>query len=162
MLKFAASFLLTTAFLAVPVTVAMANGGQEVSNNLSKCRPGNGPAVLVNLQGIKQSSGVIRVQSYHGTQSEWLKKGAWLKRIEMPAQRGNMKFCVPVAKSGTYAIAVRHDVSGNGKTDLRSDGGGMSNNPSINVFNLGKPSYKKTAFPVGNDVKSITIQMKYM
>ena len=38
----------------------------------------------------------------------------------------------------------------------------MSNNPSINVFNLGKPSYAKTAFPVGNQVKSIRIQMRYM
>ena len=52
-------------------------------------------------------------------------------------------------------------VNGNGKTDLREDGGGMSNNPSINIFNLGKPSYKKTAFEVGNAVKPITISMRY-
>jgi uncharacterized protein (DUF2141 family) len=37
----------------------------------------------------------------------------------------------------------------------------MSNNPSINIFNLGKPSYKKTAFSVGNEVKTISIAMKY-
>ena len=80
----------------------------------------------------------------------------------MPAKRGTMMFCLPVPKSGTYAIAVRHDVNGNGKTDLSTDGGGMSNDPSINIFNLGKPSYKKTAFEVGNEVKSISIQMKYM
>ena len=29
----------------------------------------------------------------------------------------------------------------------------MSNNPSINIFNLGKPSYKKTGFDVGNGVE---------
>jgi uncharacterized protein (DUF2141 family) len=57
---------------------------------------------------------------------------------------------------------VRHDVNGNGHTDLTQDGGGMSNNPSINIFNLGKPSYKKTAISVGNGVKSIRIQMRYM
>jgi uncharacterized protein (DUF2141 family) len=38
----------------------------------------------------------------------------------------------------------------------------MSNNPSINVFNLGKPSYKKTAFSVGEGVSSITVTMRYM
>ena len=162
MLKFAASLALSTALLTVPVSMALASSGQEISNNLNKCRPGNGPAVLVNLQGVKEASGNIRVQSYRGTQSEWLKKGAWLKRIEVPAQRGNMMFCVPIAESGTYAIAVRHDVNGNGKTDISTDGGGMSNNPSINIFNLGKPSYKKTAISVGEDVKTITIRMKYM
>jgi uncharacterized protein (DUF2141 family) len=73
-----------------------------------------------------------------------------------------MTFSVPVPASGTYGIAVRHDVNGNGKTDISSDGGGMSNNPSISIFNLGKPNYKKTKFTVGNEVKSINIKMKYL
>jgi uncharacterized protein (DUF2141 family) len=73
-----------------------------------------------------------------------------------------MTVCVPLPEAGHYGIAVRHDVNGNGKTDLTSDGGGMSNNPSINIFNLGKPSYKKTGFDVGNAPKTISITMKYM
>ncbi|MEW4468095.1 DUF2141 domain-containing protein [Parasphingorhabdus sp. JC815] len=160
MLKIAASFVLSTILLALPVSAA--NAGQKIPNDMSKCRAGNGPAVLVSLNGIKQSSGKIRVQSYRGTRADWLTKGAWINRIEVPAKRGSMMFCVPVPKSGTYGIAVRHDVNGNGKTDISTDGGGMSNDPSINIFNLGKPSYKKTAFSVGNEVKSISIQMKYM
>lgn len=161
MLKFAASLVLSTILLAVPVSAANA-GQKKISNDLTKCRPGNGPAVLVSLNGIKQSTGKIRVQSYRGTKKDWLTKGAWINRIEAPAKSGSMIFCMPVPKSGTYGIAVRHDVNGNGKTDITSDGGGMSNDPSINIFNLGKPSYKKTAFSVGNEVKSISIQMKYM
>ncbi|MEP2100884.1 MAG: DUF2141 domain-containing protein [Parasphingorhabdus sp.] len=160
MLKIAASIALSTTLLAVPVSAATA--GQKISNDLSKCRSGNGPAVLVKLSGVKASSGKIRVQSYRGTKAEWLKKGAWINRIETPASAGSMTFCVPVPKSGTYGIAVRHDVNGNGKTDISSDGGGMSNNPSINIFNLGKPSYKKTKLSVGNEVKSISIKMKYL
>jgi uncharacterized protein (DUF2141 family) len=72
-----------------------------------------------------------------------------------------MTFCVPVPSSGTYGIAIRHDVNGNGKTDIRQDGGAMSNNPSINIFNLGKPSYQKTAFAVGSGVTAINVTMKY-
>jgi uncharacterized protein (DUF2141 family) len=68
---------------------------------------------------------------------------------------------MPVPGPGTYGVAVRHDVNGNGKTDIRADGGGMSNNPSINILNLGRPSYKQTAFAVGDGVKSISIQMRY-
>ena len=160
MLKFAASLALSTAVLAMPASAVIA--GQKISNDMSKCRSGNGPAVLVNLSGVKAASGKIRVQSYRGTKAEWLKKGAWISRIEAPAKSNTMTFCVPMPASGTYGIAVRHDVNGNGKTDISKDGGGMSNNPSINIFNLGKPSYKKTKFTVGNEVKSINIKMKYL
>lgn len=134
--------------------------GRIISNDLSKCR--SGPSTLVQISGVKASSGKIRVQSYRGTSADWLAKGRWLTRIEVPARAGSMTVCVPLPEAGVYGIAVRHDVNGNGKTDLSSDGGGMSNNPAINIFNLGKPSYKKTAFSVGDAPKTISITMKYM
>ncbi len=146
--------------MAVSVPVA-AQYNQVLANNMARCAPGAGPAVKVTIHGIRQSTGRIRVQSYHGTKDDWLESGRWLGRIEAPAKSGSMTFCMPVPSSGTYGIAVRHDVNGNGKTDLREDGGAMSNNPSINIFNLGKPSYKKTAFSVGENVTAITIDMKY-
>jgi uncharacterized protein (DUF2141 family) len=145
--------------LAAP---AIAQYNQKITNDLARCDSGRGPAVRVNVHGVESSSGNIRVQSYRGTKAEWLESGKWLSRIEAPARKGNMSFCVPFSAAGTYAIAVRHDVNGNGKTDLTSDGGGMSNNPSINIFNLGKPSYTKTKFEVGDGVTTITIRMKYM
>jgi uncharacterized protein (DUF2141 family) len=134
---------------------------QEINNDLGKCSAGQGPAVRVTVSGIRSSSGILRVQSYHGNAADWLQKGRWINRIEVPARSGNMTFCLPVPAAGVYGIAVRHDINGNGSTDIRQDGGGMSNNPSINLFNLGKPSYKKTAFEVGNGVKAIQIDMKY-
>ena len=79
----------------------------------------------------------------------------------MPARKGKMTFCMPVPKAGAYAIAVRHDANGNGETDIREDGGAMSNNPSINIFNLGKPGIDKTRFEVGSGVSSISLVMKY-
>src|SRR5690606_23558321 len=160
MLKFAAPFLLSAALLVVPAS--MANANQTISNNLSKCSPGNGPAVMVKGNGIKESSGNMRVQSYRGTSEEWLKKGAWLSRIEMPAKRGTIRLCLPVPKNGTSAIATRHAVNGNGRTDVPSDGAGRSNEPSMNIINLRKPSYKKTDFEVGKEVKSISSRMKDM
>ncbi len=144
---------------AVP---ASAQYRQTIGNNLGQCRSGDGPAVLVTVDGVKASRGRVRVQSYHATAGDWLKKGRWINRIDAAARAGTMTFCVPVPAAGSYGIAVRHDLDGDGSTDLSSDGGGMSNNPSINIFNLGKPSYTKTAFPVGSGVKSITIRMRYM
>lgn len=134
---------------------------ETIANNLARCTSGAGPAVEVTVNGIRSSKGMVRVQSYRATEAEWLEKGQWINRIEVPARAGTMTFCVPLPAPGSYGIAVRHDVNANGKTDLREDGGGMSNNPAINIFNLGKPSYKKTAFAVGDGVRPIGIAMKY-
>lgn len=145
------------AALAVP---AQAQYRQAIANDPARCR-GEGPAVNVTVSGIKASSGRVRVQLYRATKADWLEKGRWIHRIEAPARAGSMTFCMPVPAAGSFGIAVRHDVNGNGETDLTQDGGGVSNNPSFNVFNLGKPSYDKAAFQVSG-VRSITIAMRYL
>ena len=71
---------------------------------------------------------------------------------------GNRSLAFPDRGSCEKGI---HDVNGNGKTDIGQDGGAMSNNPGISILNLGKPSYKKTAFSVGAGVTAISVNMKY-
>lgn len=158
----AAAALAAMAGLVAPAP-ASAQYRNEIRNELSRCNGGEkGSAVLVTVDGIKSSAGKLRLQSYRATSDEWLAKGKWLSRIEIPARAGTATFCVPLPGPGTYGIAVRHDVNANGKTDISSDGGAMSNNPSINIFNLGKPSYSKVGVPVGEGVKAIRISMKYL
>lgn len=158
MLKF--HFVLGAAALAL--VASSAGAGSTISNDLSKCGAGDGPSVLVTVRNIKSATGKIRLQSYQGTKESWLKKGAWLNRIETRATGSTMQFCMPVPSAGNYGIAIRHDANGNNESDITQDGGGVSNNPSINIFNLGKPSVKKSAFYAGRGVTKITIEMKYM
>lgn len=139
--------------------------GMEIGNDLDRCAAtAKGPAVLVNVRGFSAATGTVRVQSYPATRSAWLAKGAWLNRIDTAAHPSNgvMHFCVPVPEAGRYGIAVRHDRDGNGKTDFSRDGGGFSNNPSISIFNLGKPGIEKAAFYAGPGVTKITINLQYM
>jgi uncharacterized protein (DUF2141 family) len=150
--------LAAAAALAAPAAAQFRN---KNADDPARCRAGAGSAVNIHVSGITPAQGTLRVQLYRGIEADWLKSGRWLNRIELPVRAGSTTVCMPVPGPGTYAIAVRHDVNGNGKTDLRSDGGGMSNNPSINILNLGKPSYKQTAFAVAGGVKSISIQMRY-
>lgn len=153
-----AGIVLTGLAVAQP---ALAQFRQEIRNDMARCR-GAGPAIRVNVTGIESATGNVRVQLYRGIESDWLESGRWLYRIEIPARAGAMSFCLPVPEAGPYAVAVRHDVNGNGDTDLTSDGGAMSNNPSINIFNLGRPSVRRTRFDVGNAVSTITVNMRYM
>ena len=133
-----------------------------ISNNMRSCAPGAGPSIRVTINGVKSSTGTVRAQVYNGTSADWLESGKWLNRVELPARRGRMTVCLPVPRSGNYAVAIRHDANGNGETDISSDGGAMSRNPSINIFNLGKPGIDKTRFSVGDGVRAISVTMKYM
>ena len=162
MVKVAVGLMSVAAMIAaIP---AMAHG-QVIPNDLERCGGSrNGPAVLVDVRGFAAATGKVRVQSYPATKSAWLSKGEWLNRIDIPVRpsNGTMRFCMPVPQPGKYGIAVRHDRDGNGKTDISRDGGGFSNNPSINIFNLGKPGVEKAAFYAGPGVTKITITLKYM
>ena len=157
--KIAGALLIALALpLAAPV---LAQNRDAIPNDMSKCR-GSGPAVRVTVTEVKSGTGTMRMQLYRATRQDWLARGRWIYRIQVPARAGTMTFCMPVPQPGSYGIAIRHDVNGNGDTDLTQDGGGMSNNPSITVFNLGKPSVDKVAINVGQELKAISIRMRYL
>lgn len=156
-----AALLGAVAALGIAMPASAQQYRQELRHSVAPCR-GDGPAVWINVTEIEASSGTLRVQLYPGTRADWLESGRWLNRIEVPARAGSMQICMPVPSTGNYAIAIRHDVNGNGSTEITTDGGGMSNNPSINIFNLGRPGIDRTRFSVGREVKPMTIRMRYM
>ncbi len=157
-LQFAGAALIALG-LSVPASAQQYR--QELRHSTTPCQ-GDGPAVWINVTDVAASRGTLRVQLYRGTEGDWLERGRWLHRIEVPARAGSQQVCMPVPSTGNYAIAIRHDLNGNGRTDITSDGGGMSNNPSINIFNLGRPSVDRTRFSIGREVKPMTIRMRYM
>lgn len=147
-----------------------AQAGTVISNDMSKCATGAGPSVLVTIKGLRGNKGdrldgKVRVQIYRATKADWLERGRWLNRIESLPKGNSMQFCMPVSKAGDYGVAVRHDVNGNGKTDISGDGGGFSNNPKLSTFRVitgrAAVSYKSSKFTVGNGVKQIVIDMNY-
>jgi uncharacterized protein (DUF2141 family) len=156
-----AAALLALAGLVVPGSTALAQYNQRLRHDPAQC-DGAGPAVRIAVTGVRSNRGNLRIQLYRATAQDWLEKGRWLNRIEVPARPGTMTVCMPVSRAGTYGIAVLHDVNGNDKTDITQDGGGASNNPSFNVFNLGKPNFRKVAFTLGTEVKPMTIRLHYL
>ena len=56
--------------------------GSVITNDMGKCSAGIGPAIQVNVRGIKSASGKIRVQNYPATQSAWLAKGPNTTRLD--------------------------------------------------------------------------------
>ena len=152
--------------LAVPASLAaQPKFTNLVPNDMSRCAPGAGPAVRVEVSGIRSSEGLVILRAYHAREGDWLKSKKYFAKIHEPARKGRLTLCVPVPSAGgRYAIAVQHDVKGNYATNFSTDGAGMSNNPVVKTI-LGiprSPPLEKVAFPVGEGVTSMAITMRYL
>jgi uncharacterized protein (DUF2141 family) len=148
--------------LAAPAA-AQARYAQVIASDMSKCAPGAGPAVRLQVTGIKSGSGNLFVRTYRASGSDWLKSKRYLTRIDAKPRRGTVTVCIPLPEAGRYAIAVQHDINGNRETDFSVDGAAMSNNPAIGSF-LGiprPPSVDKAAFNAGSGVTQLSVSMLY-
>ena len=146
-----------------PSIAAQSGYANVISNNLSKCSAGKGPAVRIRISGLKSSSGNLFVRTYKASSRDWLKSKRYLTRLDARPRAGSMTVCVPVPAAGRYAIAIQHDANGNRKMDVSKDGAGMSNNPKIGSF-LGiprPPSVGKATFAAGKGVTNLSIRMRY-
>lgn len=123
------------------------------------------PAVIARVNGLKARTGTVRVQLYANNKATFLEKRKWLQRVDVPATRsGAMDICVPVPRSGSYAISVRHDVNGNGKSD-RADGGGFSGNPKVGLSDLvtkRKPDLGRVSFAVNGSPRVVPVTLNYV
>lgn len=157
--------ILSLAAFVLAAPVSAQGNGTILGPHAARCAAGNAPSILVNIVGLKQRSGALRVRAFGGATSTWFEKKGWLTRVEVPTPAtGPIRICMPVSGPGSYAIDLRHDMNGNGDTD-RSDGGGASGNPSVTLLDFvfgRKPSPKVTAVQVGSGVTEITVTAMYL
>ncbi len=157
--------LALAAVLAAPVAAQSYAYGRAVGNDLGQCAAGKGPAVRVTVTGLKSSAGNLFVRAYPAQKSDWLVSKRYVIRVDAKPQAGSMTVCVPLPSTGDFAIAVQHDVNGNRKTDITTDGAGMSNNPGFKKV-LGiipqAPPLEKVRFSAGPGVTRMTISMIYL
>jgi uncharacterized protein (DUF2141 family) len=146
---------------AVTVLGVSAPAGSAVlGSDAAVCAAGK-PALLVRVHGLKQASGTLKLAVYGNNPSVYLKKQGRLRRIKVPVNsRGPIDVCLAVPRPGRYAVAVHHDLNGNGDKD-RHDGGGYSNNPRVSITNL-RPPFPQTAISVGNSPARVPVRLLYV
>lgn len=153
--------VMLAAAMALPVVARAAPG----TTTAPAVCPAGEPAMLVHITGFKARTGTIRVQSYGGDPEHYFDKGTYLKRVEVKVpDSGPLDVCMTVPGPGRYAVSVRHDVDGTGKTG-KSDGGGMSGNPHLSLFDLmlkRKPAPSEVSVEVGHGVKTVPITLNYL
>jgi uncharacterized protein (DUF2141 family) len=123
----------------------------------------NKPAVLARISGFRAPRGVVTIKLYASNPKTFLEKGTYLRKVDVPVHSpGPIEVCVPVPQSGSYALAVRHEINGD---KSRSDGGGFSGNPHVSLMDVifqRKPSIDKVSFVVNGGTRVVPVTLNYL
>lgn len=144
----------------LPLSLGSAGHAAAVGADAPVCAAGK-PSIDVVVSGFKQASGTVKVTLYNGDPARYLARGGKLRNVVVPVRStAPIEICIAVPQPGLYAVALHHDLNGNGDKD-RADGGGYSRNPHLTIFNL-KPPFGQTAIRVGNAPTRTAVTLLYV
>ncbi len=148
-------------------TIATPLGAEPIGEDAGLCKAGRGPAIQVNVQGLKDRSGELWLELYPPTPADYLRPDMDLvaegkvfrrTRSRLPAA-GDIQICVKVPRPGRYALMLRHNRVGRDKFSVWSDGAGI---PANQALGRGKPSFDQGAVTAGAGITNVTIKMQYL
>ena len=105
-----------------------------------QCRPGeNGSAFLVEVDGLKDRRGYLKLELYPANDEDFLEDdnilvnaGKTFRRIEVAVpEAGPVELCIRTPGPGLYALSLLHDRDANRKFGLSIDGIGFAGNPRL-------------------------------
>jgi len=133
----------------------------------ARCRPDEtGPALLVEVVGLKDRTGKLKVEVYPGVEGDWLEDdnklimaGKTFRRVEgaVPGER-NPHICVRLPGPGRYGVTVLHDRDSNHRFNWQHDGIGFSRNPRLG---MSQPRAEAVTISVDGGVTPVRVVMNY-
>jgi len=132
-----------------------------------RCRtPETGPAFLVDVTGLKDRAGRLKLELYPANDADFLaddniliSAGKPFARVEASTpQDGPVQLCIRAPHAGRYALSLLHDRNSDRRFQLSTDGIGFSNNPKLG---WSKPGADRVAVDVGDAPRRIAIVMNY-
>jgi len=126
----------------------------------------DGPALTVDLDGLKDRTGTLKLEVYPANDQDFLaddnilvEAGKTFRRVVRPVPAsGPVQLCIRVPAPGTYAVTVLHDRNSNRKFDLSKDGVGFTRNPKLG---LSKPKAREVSIRIGAGVDRTKITLNY-
>lgn len=160
-----------SALLLAAAALVMGNAPLRSTPDLGKaeaqCRPNeSGPALMVDIAGLKDHSGQLKLEVYPANDADFLADdnllimaGKTFRRVEMPVPAVPVpRLCVRVPGPGLYAVSVLHDRDGNRKFNWTRDGIGFSDNPKLG---WSKPKARSVAAQAGGGLTPLRIVLNY-
>ncbi len=161
----ALSLLPLAAVLAgnAPVPSSPSLGTEE-----ARCRANEpGPALLIEVQGLRDRQGRVRAELYPATDDGFLaddnvlvNSGRVFRRVEVsiPAT-GAVVLCMRIPAAGRYTLSLMHDRNSDRRFSVWSDGIGFPNNPRLG---RSRPPASAATFTAGAGVTRVPIVMNYL
>lgn len=159
---------LVLSLMASPLLVAATiPSTPDLGTAEGRCRSDElGPSFLVNVEGLKDRRGNIKLEVYPANDSDFLEDdnilisaGKTFRRVEQSVpQSGPVQLCVRVPSAGSYAVILLHDRDSNRKFGWRVDGIGFAGNPK---FGWRKPDASDASAVARSGPTQIEIIMNY-
>lgn len=155
----------SAAALALAVTPAQAT--RVIGTDAAACKSNDGPAIRVNVSGLKDRTGRLKLELWNATEEEFLKDDRDLKRdgqffrrvwADMPAA-GAVTMCIRAPKPGRYALLFTHDRDGKNKFNFWQDGAGF---PSNTRLGRSRPKLSQAVINVPAGVTTTDIKVQYL
>lgn len=158
---------LSLALLAAAAAPSAASAQAAIGEDAAACAAGNVPALRVNVQGIKDRTGRLKLELYPAVEGDYLrddhvlvKEGKLFHRsFATTPKSGNIVLCIRAPRPGRYALFLTHDRDGANKFNIWKDGAGV---PSNRKLGRSKPKLSDGIVTVGATATPITIQMQYV
>ncbi|MEZ0497131.1 DUF2141 domain-containing protein [Sphingomonas sp. IW22] len=153
--------------LAAVIAAPAAAQADVLGTDRAACIGGGGPAIRVNVMGLKDRSGRLKLELYPANDDDFLKddrdllkEGKFFRRIwaDTPAD-GQVSLCIKAPQAGRYALLFTHDRDGRNKFDFWKDGAGF---PSNRKLGRSRPKLEQAVIEVGNGVTVTNIRAQYL
>ena len=126
--------------IAMLMLAAAIPSSPELGKAEGRCRASeNGPAFLVEVKGLKDRKGRLKLELYPANDTDFLADdnvlvaaGKPFRRVEeaVPAA-GPVQLCIRAPGPGTYALSLLHDRDANRRFSISVDGIGFAGNPKL-------------------------------
>ena len=140
---------------------------RDLGKAAGHCRPNEpGPAALVTVIGLKDRTGLLRVELYPDNDDDFLESdkvlvraGKLFHRVEIALPpSGPVQACIRLPAAGSYTLSVLHDRDSNRKFGFSTDGVGFPGNAKLG---LSKPKAAQTRFVAGTGITTMTVRLNY-
>lgn len=155
------------ALLALTIPAAPAFAQPVLGEDATACNGGAGSAIRVQVAGLKDRIGRLKLELYPANEDDFLKDDRDLKRenkffrriwADTPAS-GTVALCIKAPRPGQYALLFTHDRDGKNKFNFWRDGAGF---PSNRKLGRSRPKLEEAKINVGGGVTRVTIRAQYL
>ena len=158
--------LAAIALALLPAAAMPAETATTLGEDAAACR-GSGPAIQVDIIGLKDRIGGLKLELYPATEADFLKddrdlvrQGKVFRRIRVATPpAGPVSLCISVPRPGRYALLFTHDRDGKNKFNFMADGAGFPSNARLG---RAKPTLAQAIIVVPRGVIRTEIRAQYL